>query len=74
MKGPLAFVLPLFDAAGSQSPAIWWPESRSWLISTEVDAFSSYVGGSAPMVEELLRNVDIEASPIALDAMLDWGI
>lgn len=74
MRGPLSAVAPLFDAAGAQSPALWWPESHMWLVSTEVDAFSSYVGGSAALIDRLLRNEDIEAVRVRLDAPLDWGI
>jgi hypothetical protein len=74
MGGPLQAVLPLFEAAGRQSPALWWPESRAWLVSTEVDAFSTYVGGSAALIEELLTTDGIEAAPSHLDAELDWGL
>lgn len=74
MRGPLPAVLPLFDAAGGQSPALWWPESRTWLVSTEVDAFSSYVGGPVGLIEGLLRSEDLESVRIRLDAPLDWGI
>jgi hypothetical protein len=74
MRGVLGAVVPLADAAGGQSPSLWWPEYRSWLVSTEVDAYSSYVGGSRELIGELLRSDGIEAVPIRLDAPLDWGI
>lgn len=74
MRGPIAAVFPLFDAAGSQSPNLWWPESRRWLVSTEVDALSSYVGGSAGQISELLASSEIEAVATSLSAPLDWGI
>jgi hypothetical protein len=74
MRGPLASVVALYDAAGDQSPALWWPDSRAWLVSTEVDAFSTYVGGPAQLIGKLLRSDEIEAAPISLDAPLDWGL
>jgi hypothetical protein len=74
MRGPLASVIDLYDAAGHQSPALWWPDSRAWFVSTEVDAFSTYVGGSGQMIDELLRSDKIEAVRISLDAPLDWGL
>ena len=74
MWGPLASVITLYDAAGDQSPALWWPDSRAWFFSTEVDAFSTYVGGSRQMIDELLRSDEIEAAPISRDARLDWGL
>jgi hypothetical protein len=74
MDGPLSAVLDLFQAAGHQSPAMWWPDDRSILLSTEVDAFSTYVGGSTSVVEALQRTDGIEAVPVRLDAALDWGL
>jgi hypothetical protein len=74
MRGPLQAVFPLFDSAGTQSPALWWPESRSWLVSTEVDVYSTYVGGSGNLIDDLLRSEEIEALPVRLEAELDWGI
>jgi hypothetical protein len=73
MRGPLRAMSALFDAAASQSPALWWPESRRWLVSTEVDAYSSYVGGPSELITSLLGYDDIEALPSRLDAPLDWG-
>jgi hypothetical protein len=74
MQGFLPAVLPLFEAAGGQSPALWWPENRSWLVSTEVDAVSSYVGGSANLIADLLGDEEVEAVPSRLDAPLDGGL
>ena len=74
MGGTLVSVVPLYEAAGDQSPALWWPESRAWLVSTEVDAFSTYVGGPAQLIGELVRSDEIEAAPISLGAPLDWGL
>jgi hypothetical protein len=74
MRGPLQSVLPLYDAAGGQSPALWWSERRSWLVSTEVDAYSSYVGGSEKLVAALLRSEEIEAVSLPFDALLDFGL
>lgn len=74
MRGDLPKVLPLFEAAGWQSPSLWWPDGRHWLVSTEVDAFSSYVGGSNELIGELLEHDEIEAVPARLDARLDEGL
>jgi hypothetical protein len=74
MRGPLSAVIPLFEAAGRQSPALWWPEDRTLLLSTEVDAYSTYVGGSASLIEDLFGREDIEAVPSRLEASLDWGL
>jgi hypothetical protein len=74
MRGPLRAVIPLEDAAAGQTPALWWPDGRSWLVSTDVDAFSTYIGGSDDLVEELLGSNEVEAVPSRLDAPLDEGL
>jgi hypothetical protein len=74
MRGPLGCVGALWGAAGSQSPALWWPTTRRWLVSTEVDAYGTYVGGPADLIAELAASSEIEALATRLDAPLDWGI
>ena len=74
MRGPVTAIVPLFEAAGRQSPALWWPENRTSLVSTEVDAYSTYVGGSASLIEDLLESEKIEAVRSRLEAPLDWGM
>jgi hypothetical protein len=74
MRGPLRAVIPLEHAASGQTPALWWPEGGSWLVSTEVDAFSTYIGGTKDLIEELLNSDEIEAVPSHLDSRLDQGV
>lgn len=73
MRGPLRSVVPLFDAAGSQSPNLWWPGSRDWLVSTEVDGYSTYVGGSRRLIDDLLVSRLVEALETDISAHLDVG-
>jgi hypothetical protein len=74
MRGPFRAVIPLEDAASGQTPALWWPDGRSWLVSTEVDAFSTYIGGQEDLIDALLNSDELEAVPSRLDALLDWGL
>jgi hypothetical protein len=73
MRGPLRSIVPLFDAAGGQSPNLWWPESRAWLVSTEVDGYSTYVGGSRRPIDDLLISRVVEALETDISAYLDVG-
>jgi hypothetical protein len=61
MSGPLSAARALTDAAGGSSPNLWWPHDRAWLVSTEVDGFSTYIGGSASMIDALMVSPTIEA-------------
>jgi hypothetical protein len=67
MSGPLAAASTLTDSAGGRSPNLWWPDDRAWLVSTEVDDLTTYVGGKASMIDALVASPKIEALPTALD-------
>ena len=67
MSGPLSTARALTDAAGGSSPNLWWPEDRAWFVSTEVDGFSTYVGGTAPMIDALIASPTIEAVQASVD-------
>ena len=55
-----------------QSANLWWPEDRAWCVSTEVDGNSTYVGGSAEMVRDILADPRLEAMPSSVDHRFDW--
>jgi hypothetical protein len=48
-----------------QSANLWWPADQTWCVVTDVDLRSSYVGGSAACVAELLGSAGLEAFPVA---------
>lgn len=43
-------------------------------MSTEVDAYSSYLGGPSELIADLLRADELECLPSRLEAPLDWGL
>jgi hypothetical protein len=51
-----------------QSPSLFWPDDHAWCVSTEVDYDSTFVGGSADLVEELIASQTLEVLSIAEDA------
>jgi hypothetical protein len=50
-----------------QSANLWWPADRTWCVVTDVDLTSTYVGGSAACIAELLATPGVEAFPAAPD-------
>jgi hypothetical protein len=48
-----------------QSANLWWPADRAWCVVTDVDLRSSYVGGSAACIDQLLGTTGLEAVPAA---------
>ena len=48
-----------------QSANLWWPADRAWCVVTDVDLRSTYVGGSAACIAELIATPGLEAFPAA---------
>ncbi len=46
-----------------QSANLWWPADQAWCVVTDIDLTSTYVGGSAACIAELLATPGIEALP-----------
>lgn len=68
----LLFEGPITDAAvtfGSvdwsyRSANLWWPDDRSWCVSTEIDFNWTYVGGSQKCIAQVLNDPLLEALPV----------
>jgi hypothetical protein len=43
------------------SPALWWPDDRAWFVHTEIDGTSTYIGGSRPMINQLVGDQILES-------------
>lgn len=56
----------------SQSPNYWWPDDRAWIVASELDAPSTYVGGSDRLVQAILANGDLEAVRSNPRHRFDW--
>lgn len=50
----------------SISPTIWWPVDRSWVVVTDVDLDSSFVGCSDSTMQDLLTHSTVEAWQVLL--------
>ncbi|MBN1095766.1 hypothetical protein JKP76_06830 [Blastococcus sp. TML/C7B] len=46
-----------------QSANLWWPADQAWCVVTDIDLTSTYVGGSAACIDELLRTPGLEVHP-----------
>jgi hypothetical protein len=57
-----------------QSANMWWPADRAWCVVTDVDLVSTYVGGSAGCIADLLATEGLEVAradpgqPVTWDA------
>jgi len=49
-----------------QSPNLWWPYDRTWCVASEIDLYSSYVGGAQALIDRMLRDRRVEVLPANL--------
>ena len=47
-----------------QSANLWWPADQAWCVVTDIDLTSTYVGGSAACIDELVATPGLEAFPV----------
>lgn len=53
------------------SPMYWWPDDHAWFLSTDIDAQSTYIGGSADLIERLKADPELEVLPATLEDPFD---
>jgi hypothetical protein len=56
----------------SCTPNWWWPDDRAWVVVSELDTPSTYVGGSEALVQTILSEPQIEAVNSHPDHRFDW--
>ncbi|MFG3496775.1 hypothetical protein [Streptomyces sp. NPDC047886] len=49
----------------AELPDLWWPQDRAWCLGGDVDLVSTYIGGSAELIAELLDARELEAHRVA---------
>jgi hypothetical protein len=72
-RGPLNALAEWFRWR-TEAPNYWWPDDRAWIVATEIDGFSTYVGGSRRCIDAVLASPLLEALPSSLgDRFASWG-
>jgi hypothetical protein len=69
--GPLTACTSFRSENWFQSPTVWWPDDRAWCVSTPVDGFSTYIGGSEPCLNVLVSEPRLEVFPVKADQPVD---
>ena len=72
-RGPLSAASSFEPSGWYQSPNLWWPEDRAWCVASEIDLYSTYVGGSRACIDQVLAAPGPEALEVSLDARADPG-
>jgi hypothetical protein len=73
VRGPVELAAAnLVPEPHSQSANAWWPADRAWFVATDIDLVTTYVGGSATLVEALLGTPGLECAPAAPGQSTAW--
>lgn len=49
-------------------PNLWWPQDQAWVVASEIDDFSTYVGGSQNCIRSVLLDEVLEVHPTTPEA------
>jgi hypothetical protein len=71
-RGPLAGLSTWFGWR-EESPNYWYPDDRAWVVVTEIDGFSTFVGGTRSCIDAVLASSLLESMPCSLADRLDIG-
>jgi hypothetical protein len=66
LEGPVTAAGELGMTGYDQSPSLFWPDDHGWLVATDVDLDSTYLGGSAALVRDVLADARLEAVPASV--------
>jgi hypothetical protein len=73
VPGPIGLAATNFEAEpAEQSANVWWPADRAWFVATDIDLMTTYVGGSAACIAELVGAEGLEVSPVPPDQKVTW--
>ncbi len=61
LTGALSELAQARTMLGGQTPNIWWPQDRAWLVVTEIDFAWTYVAGPEALVQTIERSSTLEA-------------
>jgi hypothetical protein len=69
-RGPLDALSTWFRWR-DEAPNYFWPDNRSWIVATEIDGFSTYVGAPKERIDLILSSPFFEAVPCELTHRFD---
>jgi hypothetical protein len=73
LRGPIDLAATnLGEEPAEQSANLWWPADRAWFVATDIDLMTTYVGGSAACIADLLAADGLEAAQVPADQRTTW--
>jgi len=74
IEGPVAAATTLRNPGSLsewQRPDLFWPNDRRWVVATDVDFWSLYIGGDGDFIAALASNVPTRTEIVTLDRRLE---
>jgi hypothetical protein len=68
-RGDLDDAIRLHREFQFHPPTLWWPDDRSWFVHTEIDAMSTYLGGSRGLIDRLVGEQILESFEVQEDTL-----
>jgi hypothetical protein len=73
IRGPVALAAQnLAPEPAEQSANLWWAGDRAWAVATDIDLVTTYVGGSAACIAEILAHPGLEAAEVPASQGVTW--
>jgi hypothetical protein len=69
-RGPLDALSAWFEWR-NEAPNYFWPDDTAWIVATEIDGFSTYVGAPKEQIDQILKSPFLEAVPCELTHRFD---
>jgi len=63
--------VPIWFEWRMEGPNYVWPDDRAWIVATEIDGFSTYVGAPKECIDRVLASPVLEAFPSSLTHRFD---
>ena len=73
VRGPIVLATEnMAPEPSEQSASVWWPRDRTWCVATDIDLVTTYVGGSAECIADLLAADGLETAPADVHQSVTW--
>lgn len=74
LTGAIEAMLQSIDPDFWQTPNLWWPEDRSWIVSTDLDDYWTHLACDARCASEILHEGRLQAVRISPEDPAPVGI
>lgn len=72
-RGPANALDPSDESTGWQSPSLFWPDDRRWVVSNDVDSHSTYIACAIELASRLTSRKDLDALEVSIADDYDSG-